>query len=70
MAGRVFMITGSNSGIGKATAMAIAKRGTSPTACFSAHTCGIVIAALFYFGSHKPSTRIGQYGIKIMCLCF
>ena len=28
MAGRVFMITGANSGIGRATAMAIAKRGT------------------------------------------
>lgn len=27
MAGRVFMITGANSGIGRATAMAIAKRG-------------------------------------------
>lgn len=36
MAGRAFMITGANSGIGKATAMAIAKRGTNPTACLSA----------------------------------
>lgn len=36
MAGRAFMITGANSGIGKATAMAIAKRGTNPSARFSA----------------------------------
>ena len=38
MAGRAFMITGANSGIGKATAMAIAKRGTNPSAYFSANT--------------------------------
>lgn len=70
MAGRAFMITGANSGIGKATAMAIAKRGTSPTACFSAHIWGRVIAALAYFGSYKPSARTGKYGLKIMCQYF
>lgn len=35
VAGRAFMITGANSGIGKATAMAIAKKGTKRHACFS-----------------------------------
>lgn len=30
VAGRSFMITGANSGIGRATAMAIAKKGTTP----------------------------------------
>lgn len=36
VAGHVFMITGANSGIGRATAMAIAKRGNKPNACFPA----------------------------------
>ena len=38
MAGRSFMITGANSGIGKATAMAIAKKGTNSTVLFVSKT--------------------------------
>ena len=34
---RSFMITGANSGIGKATAMAIAKKGTSVCVCTGTH---------------------------------
>lgn len=57
MAGRAFMITGANSGIGKATAMAIAKKGTSTTACFSANQLIYEsVLWLVLMHSYNPST--------------
>lgn len=42
MAGRSFMITGANSGIGKASAMAIAKRGTTPEILGPTAACAVI----------------------------